>query len=1214
MDDLNELLLNCLATGEHVFPGRLSAHLADFPGPLHRDPFGWRAVIDAAERDGLIKIKAGEAITVVSFEDAAARADALAHVDNRVPMALEPARPAAPVAPLFEFPAEKGEIASPPPEANVPPEAENPGIRALTESEMFAWDLNATALAEERGSAPGKRKRRTAAEVAADKAAKEAERAEAKARRAAEREALKITRAQERAEAKEQAAALKLEQAEGGTVELPAVVLRDGTVKHVSDQDAWAVMELYLADMCLDCETSGYPLGHKLYELRTIQLGGEEAAVVYDASDPAQTEIAALALHMAGRLRAHSATADVIPVVAAGLIAWDAIWAKMHDSVLSAKLTDPAMSGSDADALKELARDLLGDYAVSPAAEIAKNALFKVMGCLVDTTLTTPPERNGWHRVNRCCVTMTRYAGSDVLDLAAVLRVLPPLPVPGAVMNREREFQASCAPVTHIGFKLDAPYVKERIAVEEAARAQAQADVAVLSGGRIANPKSPDVLKALPEIFPGLTLPVNRKTGQPSADKSSLEKVARTDDETLRFLCRRILDYRHSDTTLGLLLKPFEELCEHGDGRMRPTVYTIEATTGRSCIPESHTLLTQDGTVPVSEIKEGMLTLGKAGQWTRVREVHRYADAPVVSVDNGRGLKLTCTPEHRWVTTLEHRPHDEPEMRTLCQTTASYGGFYSGNFKRLRLHLAPENRIGGLKLGFDFRSTAIPAETFRERFAAIVGMLVTDGTCKDYGPGKGMRAKVYQTERKHYAEFMRVIPAEAVMGDRLTAPQEREIHPGKPLAPLTDHHEIRLKARWLRPLLEDEIGYLPEGRHLRDAESLHHWAATIPLSELRAFFAACWLSDGCVPSDGRKPQTLSCGSGNLRRVLILAAYRLGYVTTEHQPDRPYLTFCRPVLSTRRSAPFEDGRADVWCVTTDDGTFTAMNSNGVMYLTGNSCRRPNAQQLSRQGGIRKCVIADDGYLGVSADFEGCEIRVAAALSGDAGLYEAEVSAFCHYCKEDPCGCGKRHTGLHWRTAHAAKKLAATKEDRYNAKRGSFTRLFGGGAETAADQVGCPVRDMEEMFAAFDANAPVFTAWDKWMRQRYKEGSRVWRDYEKGENFSAPIDGTSRMIYQAYSGRQIYIRNGAHAAGNGAIQGTARELLVDGVLAWRRTRWGGGALLPIHDQVLTWVKAGEAAQASAELARCMETLVLSSPGFEVRIGAEVDVPFAFWPDSS
>jgi DNA polymerase I-like protein with 3'-5' exonuclease and polymerase domains len=836
-----DLLRAVLAEDAGLSPGRLSSRLADHPGPHYRDPFGWREILAAAARDGLITMEPGE------------------------PVAL-----AAPVVPVSEFAAENAEKAPDGQDRVSPPDLGNPGIRELAQSEMFALDLNATALAQESGTleerlAPVKRTRRTRAETEADRAAKAAEKEELKEQRAAERAALREQRAVERAQAKLDATAARIAEAEGGRVELPAVVFRDGLVRHASDIDAWAVIEMHLADIGLDCETSGYPLGHRLYELRTVQLGGEHAAVVLDAADPAQMMIARLALAMAGKVRAHSATADVIPVVAAGLAGWDEIWAKTHDSVLNAKLADPRLSGSDANALKELARDLLGDYAVSPAAEAAKNALFKAMGCLVDTTLTTPPERNGWHQVNRYSVTMTRYAGSDVLDLAAVLRALPPLPVDEAVLDREREFQAACALVTYTGFKLDAPYVKERIAAEEEARALAQRDVLVLSGGRIANPKSPDVIKLLPEIFPGVTLPLNRKTGNPSADKASLEKIARSEDETLRFLCRRILDYRHSDTTLGLLLKPFEELCEHGDGRMRPTVYTIEATTGRS----------------------------------------------------------------------------------------------------------------------------------------------------------------------------------------------------------------------------------------------------------------------------------------------------------------------------------------------------------------SCRRPNAQQLSRQGGIRKCVIADPGYLGISADFEGCEIRVAAALSGDAGLYEAEVSGFCHYCQEDPCGCGKRHTGLHWRTAHSARKLAATKEDRYNAKRGSFTRLFGGGPETAADQVGCPVRDMEEMFEAFDANAPVFTDWDKWMRKCYKEGSRVWRDYATGENLSQSIDGSNRMVYQCYSGRNVYIRNGAHAAGNGAIQGTARELLVDGVLRWRKTRWGHYALLPIlpiHDQILGWVPAAEASEASAELARCMETTVLSSPGFEVRIGAEVDEPFAFWPDSS
>lgn len=254
------------------------------------------------------------------------------------------------------------------------------------------------------------------------------------------------------------------------------------------------------------------------------------------------------------------------------------------------------------------------------------------------------------------------------------------------------------------------------------------------------------------------------------------------------------------------------------------------------------------------------------------------------------------------------------------------------------------------------------------------------------------------------------------------------------------------------------------------------------------------------------------------------------------------------------------------------------------------------------------------LGISADFQGCEILVGAGLSGDKGLYEAEKSPKCWLCEEDPCACGKEHTGLHWRTAHKAKGKEAKKEDRYNAKRGSFTRLFGGGPETAAAQVGCAVKEMEELFEAFNDNAPVFTAWDKWMRQCYHEGSLVWRDYAKGENYCQPIEGKNRMIYRAYSGRLIYVTNGAHAAGNGAIQGTARELMVDGVINWSQTKWGNAAILTIHDQLLTFVPAEEAAEASAALIRCMETTILSSPGFEVFIGADADEPFFAWQDSS
>jgi hypothetical protein len=290
------------------------------------------------------------------------------------------------------------------------------------------------------------------------------------------------------------------------------------------------------------------------------------------------------------------------------------------------------------------------------------------------------------------------------------------------------------------------------------------------------------------------------------------------------------------------------------------------------------------------------------------------------------------------------------------------------------------------------------------------------------------------------------------------------------------------------------------------------------------------------------------------------------------------------------------------------------------------------------------------LGISADFEGCEIRVAAALSGDKALYEAEAGRTCHRCRSEAddaknclCGPGKAHQGLHWLTAHTARGEEATKADRYNAKRGTFTRLFGGGPTTAADQVGTEVHVMDELFEAFNQVAPVFTLWDNWLRECYQRGTEVFRDYESPRlpfsqdiydvilqevgwfealsyyhstlgNFCKDIPGSRHMVYRTYSGRNVYVTNGAHAAGNGAIQGTARELLVDGLLKWQHTRWGKLPVLPVHDQIIAFVPSFEAEAATLSLARCMETDVLSSPGMPVHIGVDTDKPFVNWPDSA
>ena len=756
----------------------------------------------------------------MSTEDAAGRLDAMKFADGHQPMALK----------------------TPDPKSS--PGPENPG--------------------------PPKRRRRTPEEVAADKAAKLEEKERRAAERAAERAALKVQKAQDRVAAKSAAKAAKIAEAEGGHVALPALVSRRApgavpAVRSLSDTDAWAVIRLYLDHLFVDCETSGYPLGHSLYELRTVQLGGEEMAVVFDASDPEQMKIVALALELAKKLSAHSAAADAIPLVAAGAITWDDIWAKMHDSVLYLKLTDPKLSGSDAGKLKEVAGDMLGSYAVSPDAEKAKNALFKAMGCLVLTDITTPVEKNGWATVNRNSAVMTVYAGSDVLDLAAVMRKLPELPVSADVLERERWFEAKCARVAYDGFALDSAHVKAKIEEHEEGFRRTQRDVAVLSDYRISNPKSPEVATALMQLFPEISLGASKTTGNASAAKKDLEQVklkAATGNPTLYYLADQILKHRHHSTTLSLLLRQMENLCDFGDGRMRPTVYTINADTGRT----------------------------------------------------------------------------------------------------------------------------------------------------------------------------------------------------------------------------------------------------------------------------------------------------------------------------------------------------------------SCVRPNGQQFSRQGGIRQCVRADPGYVLCNADFQGCEIRVAAGLSGDRQLLEAETSPKCYACSSNPCECGREHTGLHWLAAHEAFGPEADKEHRYWCKRGIFCKLFGGGAETAAAQVYCDLGPMQKIFAAFEALAPVYTDWDKWLRTCYYEGKTVWRDYAAGQNYSQDLEGKRRGIYRTYSGRNIYV-NAPHAFGNYAIQGTARELLVDGVIRWSSTPWGDLPLLPIHDELLTWVRQEDFAAATAELKRCMETRVLSSPGFEVYIGADAQTePCAYWPDSS
>jgi P4 family phage/plasmid primase-like protien len=381
--------------------------------------------------------------------------------------------------------------------------------------------------------------------------------------------------------------AAKLAEAAGPEVPFPTLVTRDGAVVHIEIPDANALLAAITdtdAALTVDVETTGYPVGHELYDLRTIQLGDDTFSVNLDAEDAEQRAVALHHLSHAKALHAHSATADVVPLTLAKLLDWDDAWDRMWDTAIPAALTDPGAAENDQSlGLKQLAAQHFGDDAATKQATVARKELFKQSGWLTDTKPTTPLERSGWAQVDSRCTTMQRYAGSDVLDTGALAKTLPE--IPPAIWARERLAQRMTARITLEGLPLDADHVDALHA--EHTQAKGELTAVIRDSYGIDNPGSaPQVAAKLIEM--GVRLPMTKPSvkfpeGQPTVAAGVLEAVKHQPGITLEAgkLVGTILDYRHHATALSLFLETFWQLVHHGDGRVRSTIYTLGTDTGR---------------------------------------------------------------------------------------------------------------------------------------------------------------------------------------------------------------------------------------------------------------------------------------------------------------------------------------------------------------------------------------------------------------------------------------------------------------------------------------------------------------------------------------------------------------------------------------------------------------------------------------------------------
>jgi P4 family phage/plasmid primase-like protien len=385
------------------------------------------------------------------------------------------------------------------------------------------------------------------------------------------------------AEAKAAARLEAIAAAEGGEITLPAAVNRAGVITECSADEALIAGRCILersGSLTLDVENTGYWLGRREYALTLGQLGDDELALVFDPTDPDQRSVITTLVAEAPALHAHSATADLNPLAHAGMIDIDAGWARMWDTVIPAKLGDPKSTGSDPD-LKKLGANVLGAEAVSMAADEAREILFKAGGWLTNTKPDTPPERSGWAQCKPNSATFVRYAAADVLDTAALARRLPR--IPDHLMHRERVAQEMTARVSYRGLPLDAELIRAKQAEHTALKVTALGEIGPYG---VENPKSAaQVAAALARV--GYTVPRTDPSskfpeGQPSCADHVLQVLKRGwPDTDAGRLASHVIDWRHSDTVLNLFLKPYALLVEQGDGRARPTIYTLSADTGR---------------------------------------------------------------------------------------------------------------------------------------------------------------------------------------------------------------------------------------------------------------------------------------------------------------------------------------------------------------------------------------------------------------------------------------------------------------------------------------------------------------------------------------------------------------------------------------------------------------------------------------------------------
>lgn len=870
------------------------------------------------------------------------------------------------------------------------------------------------------------------------------------------------------------------------------------TVDEIVDLKNWFSEQSYVA---FDTETTGLNTYEPGFNVRLMQFGNANEAWVMDCGRWVGF-IDDIFRDFRGRFVAHNSAYDVAALRAVGITV---PWEKVDDTMIAMKIAEPHKSA----ALKGITERLISSRAAESQAML-NQAMKK--------------NKWDWSTVPHDLPEYRFYAGMDVILTSRLYEhEICRGGLNSPVYEMEMDVRAIASRMEEGGMRVDIPFARSTGARLRDEAEQLANDIEQAHGFSISS--GPQLARWL--IDHGVKLSVLTAKGAASTSKDALEAARYSATGEAADVMDAVLRSRKITKLASSYFDNFVDMST--DGLLHPQIQTIQARTGRMCIPDDHLLLTRRGVLKIDDVVVGDETLDEAGNWVEVEDIHRYHDQEV-DVWRSNTATLECTSEHRWVS------YSERGVRYLAPIGP-----------RRTIRLAPADL---------FDPTEIVPVYEPGNIAALIGWLVSDGRCAE--SGNGLRAYIYQSEDKFYSAALRAIPREAIMYDRITKSGVR-------------HHEIRLKTRWLRPVL-DGLGL----RNDRPAEdpNLPRWVSSLPLRDCHAFLQAVWLADGSTSHP--QNQKIACQHEPLREAIQIAAYRCGkvsHITNDGiagwaTKDRLGVKMKRPTAHTRNLIRGVK-QSDVWCVTTSTGTFTAWKDGP--YLTGNSITSPAMQTLPRNSDdpdsklVRQAIIPrEEDHVLIGSDFSQVELRVIASLSEDPGLIEA-------FREADETG-GDLFTSS-MRLVYGDPSLTKDDDRRTLVKSVMYAASYGAGVAKMAQTAGVAVDEMREVY---DAVFGRFSGVKKYMKVCEREA-------RENDNWITTPHGRKIWIDPEFSYKAL----------NAKVQGFAGDIFKQTMVDLAHAGLVDYMVCPIHDEVLFSIPEDEAEDVRQTIAEIMPYNELTVP---------------------